>query len=500
MAETGGQAPLSTRLIAGAAIMVALRFAVRAIGLISVIILARLLTPADFGVIGTAALVIGLFTILQNIGVWDGLTRLREIDDSHVCTAWTCNLIVCGLVSVTLVAITPLAVQVLEEPKLATVLPLLAISPVLTALASPGSAVLLRNLEFRREFQIRVAQKVLTVAATVLAAIYYGDYRGLVAGSLIGSACFVVLTYIAYPYRPRLTLSRWRDFAGFSFWTLVQGGAVYVATSVDELIVRRITTTAIFGLYHTSRDVSRALVSEMVAPAASALLPGLVRLRDERVRFARAAERAVGVGAIVAVACGVGVSATAAEVALLLLGPQWTGVAPFLAWSAIGVAAQTLSGLHRSILAALDRQHWSSLLWVLRAFVLATACGLAGMREDPLLVVQVFALASIALTLFDYTLILTLLGRPAGLLRIFLRPVLAGAAMLGVLWLLVLPAGWPLVFVTLAKVAIGAATYGLALVALWYAFGRPAGAESALLERLPERIGRRFLRPRGAGA
>jgi O-antigen/teichoic acid export membrane protein len=498
MAGPAGSAPLSTRLLAGAALMVGLRFAVRALGLVSVIILARLLTPADFGVIGTAALVIGLFAILQNIGVWDGLTRLREIDDSHVCTAWTCNLIVCGVVSATLVAITPLAIRVLEEPKLATVLPLLAIVPVLTALASPGSAVLLRNLEFRREFQLRVLQKVLAVAATVLAAMYYGDYRGLVAGSLIGAAGFVLLTYLLFPYRPRLTLSRWRDFAGFSFWTLVQGGAVYVATAVDEFIVRRMTTTAVFGLYHASRDVSRALVAEMVAPAATALLPGLVRLRDERERFARAAERAVGVGAIVAIACGIGVAATAVEVAALLLGPQWGGVAPFLAWSAIGVAAQTLSGLHRSILAALDRQHWSSLLWVLRAAVIALACSLAGTTGEPLRVVQAFALASIALTLFDYALILWLLGRPAGLLRIFARPLLAGAAMLGVLSLLAPPPAWPLLLVALVKVGTGALTYALTLAALWFALGRPAGAESALLERLPERFGRRLLPARGA--
>jgi lipopolysaccharide exporter len=498
MPEADGQAPLGARLFAGAALMVGVRFAVRALGLVSVIILARLLTPADFGVIGTAALVMGLFAILQNIGVWDGLARLREIDDSHVCTAWTCNLIVCGIVSVTLVAITPLAIRVLEEPKLATVLPLLAIVPALTALASPASAVLLRNLEFRREFRLRVMQKVLGVVATVLAALYYGDYRGLVAGALIGALGFVLLTYVLFPYRPRLTLSRWRDFAGFSFWTLVQGGAVYVATTVDELIVRRMTTTAVFGLYHASRDVSRALVSEMVAPAATALLPGLARLRDERARFARAAERAIGVGAIVAIACGVGVAATSVEVAALLLGRQWGGVAPFLAWAAIGVAAQTLAGLHRSILAALDRQHWSSLLWVLRACVLALACTLGGAGGEPLRVVQAFALASIALTLFDYTLILALLGRPTGILRVFVRPVLAGAAMLGALSLLALPPDWPLLLVAPAKVAVGALTYAVVLGGMWLALGRPAGAESALLERLPERFGRRLLPARGA--
>ena len=72
--------PMAEVVVRGAVLMVLLRFVVRLIGLLSVVVTARLLTPADFGVVGTASLVLGLFAILQGIGVGDALVRLRRLD------------------------------------------------------------------------------------------------------------------------------------------------------------------------------------------------------------------------------------------------------------------------------------------------------------------------------------------------------------------------------------------------------------------------------------
>lgn len=493
MTETPPPAgPMAGIVVRGAILMVALRFVVRAIGLVSVVITARLLTPADFGVIGTAGIVIGFFALLQAIGLGDALVRLRRLEPAHVHTAWTINLAVGALVAVAIWLCAPLAAAFLEEPALTAVLRWLALMPVVNALVSPGTATLLRDFAFHKEFGLKVFQKVVTVTCVVAAAWATGSYWGLVWGSMAGGVLHVAASYAFFPYRPRLSLAKRAEFLGFSFWTFLQGLATYVAIVADEVVVRRLVATQVFGLYHVSRDLSRTMVSELVAPAASALLPGLSRLQDEPARFARAAERAVGVGAVVAVAAGLGVSATAPEITGLLLGPQWAGAAPFLALTAIGVAGQTLAGLHRSILAALDKQHWSAALWGLRAAVLVAACSAAGLFGGAMAVAAAYAVASVTLTLFDYAVIFGRLGRPRAPLAIFGRPLLAGLAMLGALALL--QAGLPLAALAVLKVMVGAAAYGLALLGLWWAMGRPDGAETALLHRLPPRIGGLLLR------
>jgi O-antigen/teichoic acid export membrane protein len=483
---------LAGTVLRGAAMMVMLRFLLRGLGLISIFFTARLLTPADFGVVGTASIVLGLFAILQSTGIGDALTRLRHLDRDHLHTAWTMNLIAATLVSVGIFLAAPTAARLLEEPALVEVLRWQAFTPTIVALISPGTMTFLRDFAFRKEFVLRVVQKVVIVVCVVAGAFLMRSYWGLVWGTMAGTTFYVAISYVFYPHRPRLTLCRARDFLGFSFWTMMLSLANYIATVLDEVVVRRLATTQLFGLYHASRDLSRTLVSEMVAPASAALLPGLARLQDEPARFARAVQQTVGVGAIVAVAVALGVSATAEEITGLLLGPQWSGAAPFLALVAIGVGGQTMAGLHRSIFAALGRQHWSAGLWALRAAVLAACCIPAGAWGGAIAVAGAFAAASVAMTLVDYTIIFAKLGRPRAPLAIFVRPLIAGAAMMAVLSLL--PQGLPLLLSAPMKVAVGAATYGLVLLGAWFAAGRPDGAETALLHRMPPRIAGLFLR------
>jgi len=480
--STPRKAPaVGAAVVRGAFIMVALRFVVRLIGLFSTMVLARLLTPADFGVVGTAAIVTGLFAILQNIGIREGLARLKTVDRDHICTAWTLNLITSAGVTLALISATPLATAWLTEPKLAQILPMLALTPTLAALGSPGSMTLLRELKFKREFILGVLQKVFTVAATISWALVIGDYRGLVAGTLSGAVIFLGLTYVIYPYRPTLTLSRWRDFLGFSLWSMVQGGAVYVATTIDEIFVRRISNTASFGLYHASRDLSRTLVSEMVAPAATALLPGLAKISHDPARFSAAVDRVIGVGFIVAAAVGTLLSGLAPDLIRLLLGEKWLPAAPFLTWLAFGVAAQTLAGLHRSITASCGMTHVSALLWVLRAIAMVMVCGLTahyGTAED---VAMNFAVASIVLTALDYQLILWRLGRPTALFRLGCGPLLAAGAATFALGRMTFADAWPLLLRLPVEGLATIALYVALLSTAWWLRGRPEGAEQTLL-------------------
>jgi lipopolysaccharide exporter len=482
---------LGTRIFRGALWMVALRLSVRSIGLVSVMLLARLLVPEDFGVIGTAALVTGVLAILGNTGVSDGLARLPDADERHVWTAWTIELLVAVLIALGIILATPWAAHWLNEPRLPHVLPWFAGVMVIQALGSPGALVLLRDMAFREEFRLRTSQKLLTVAAALGGALYFGDYRGLVAGAVVGAVLTAALTYRLYPYPVRLTLSCWRSFAGFSVWTVVYGAANHLSSVIDEIVVRRMATAGVFGLYHTSRDLGRVLVVEGVAPAAAALLPGLARLRGDPARCARAAAQAVAVAALVACLAGAVVSGAAAEITRVILGPQWTGAATFLAWVALGVAAHALAELHRGILAAVDRAHASALLWVLRAAALAVLCPLAARSGQVEHVAMAFAAVSVVLTLVDYLVVFRLLGQPRAALHMFVRPVLAGAAAWGAIaavsaWLplAALPV-WALLPMLLAKVLLGATVYVLTVLACWRLAGRPAGGESALLARLP---------------
>lgn len=485
--------PMAGTVFRGALLMVLLRFVVRGLGLISLSVTARVLTPTDFGVVGSASIVIGLFAVLQNNGIFDWIVRKPSLVPEDIPRAWTANLLFNAVVAAGIAASAAPASAFLNEPALAAVLPVSALIPLLAAAASPMPVLFLRELRFGRDFRLRVIQKALDVACVIAFCLVLRSYWGVIYGSVASRMIFLVYTYIAFPFRPRLMLSNAGALLGFSFWVVVQSLATYLALFSDEVIVRRASPTDVFGLYHVSRDLSRVLVSELVAPAATALLPGLARLQGDRPRFRAAARQAVGAGVIIATACGLGLSATAPEVVALLLGRQWAGAPPYLAYLAIGVAAQTVAGLHRSILLAMGRPAWSALMWLIRAAVLFAACSVAVGQGGALAVAATYAAASGLLTVLDYVALFGRLGQPAAILRLLVRPVIAGLAMTAVLALLPFPHAPPTVL-ALVKAGVGAVVYGSVLGLAWWAAGRPQGPETALLHRLPGPFARLLVR------
>lgn len=494
MQDVGGRPPpLARTIFRGALALGSLRFAIRLLGFLSVTITARLLTPADFGVIGTAAIVTGFFAVLQQTGMGEALIRLRTITADDLHTAWTISLAVAALVTAAVLAAAGPAAAWLGEPKLPPVLHLLAFAPLINALGSPATATLLRNLQFQREFQLRIAQKLGTVVCVIAGAFLLRTYWGLVYGTLAGAIWGAVVSHVLVPHPVRLRLSGAAYFLSFSFWTLVQALGAYAGRTADEIAVRRVADTMTFGLYHVSRDLTRIFVAESVAPAAAALLPGLARLQGDPARFARAAMHAVGAGAVVAVPVGFGISAVAPEAIVLLLGGQWAAAAPFLSIVAIGSVAGTLVGMHRAILVALGRANVSAWLSLLRAAVLVIACQLAAWQWGAHGAAVAYAVVSVTLFVVDYEVVFRLLGRPGAIFGIVARPVLAGLLMMLALWAVPLPASLPLIARAAAKVALGVATYGLALSALWWAAGRPEGPETTMLEQAPRGLGRRLL-------
>lgn len=485
--------PLAETIFRGALLLGLTRFVIRGLGFLSVIVTARLLTPADLGLIGTAALVTGFFAVLQQNGIGDALTRLSRVTGADVSTAWSINLATSLLVATAVFAAAGPASAWLAEPNLRPVLQHLAATPVLAALASPGAMLLLRNLEFRRDFRLRIAQKILMVAATLGCVLIWRDWWGLVYGALSGAAAGTLLTYLMCPAVPRLSFAGAGYFLSFSGWSFAQSLGTYLWSTSDRLAVRRVSDTETFGLYNMGRDLTLVLVTEAVSPATGALLPGLARLQDDPQRFARAAANAIGVAAIIAVPIGLGLALTAHEAVLLLLGPQWTGTATFLALTAIGGIGGTLTGLHRPVLAARGWMRAAAALAAFRAAVLFAACSAAAAYAGAVAVAQTYLVASLLLCATDYALIFRWLGRPSAPLAAFARPAAAGGAMALALLLPDWPAGAPVVLVAALKVTLGAGVYGITLLGLWWASGRPDGAERLLVERLPPQLAARLM-------
>ncbi len=472
----------------GAAAMVATRFSVRLLGLVSVTILARLLTPEDFGVFGTAALVLAFFIMVKEIGFGEAVIKTQGITKEDIDTLWTIRFLLSCLAALALFFLAGPIASFLKEPRVIDVLRLMAFIPVLDSFCSPASSLLLKEFKYGSDFILKSSDKLVRVIAVIILALTLKSYWALVFGSLLAAVFGVIVSHIARPYKPSLTLAKWKTFGSFSLWIYSRGVGKYLGNSADELVVRASENSAFFGIYHVSRDISRILITELISPIGEALLPALVKFSGEIDRFSSAVRNIVGVYLIVGVAVALGIILTSNEIVLLLLGPQWGEAGRYLALIAIGSACNSMADVNQSIFIAKNVPRYGAIFWGVRASSYFVFCLISGIFWGAEGVAITFSLVSIVMLSAELVSISFLVPSKDTWFLLFVRPVLAGGAMCAsVLW--GMPSfEAPIGVLAALKVLVGASVYIIVLVGLWWISGKPKGPEHALLQKLPQKV------------
>ncbi len=496
MSETVAPREIPARVFRGTLWFLSFRLFSRMVGFLALAVKARALTPDDFGLIGSIALVSGLVGIVGAHGVFDQLVRMEKLSREDLDRGWTLNLIFSAAVTLITFAVARPAAVLLNEPLLVDALRVTAIRSVLSALSSPVGVWWSRELRFDRAVQFAMATRVIDALLTTLGAVALRSFWGIIWGGMAALLVNIALSHAIRPYRPRLRLDHSASLLAFSGWSLLHGVTNYFALSSDELVVRRGSDRETFGLYHVSRDLARVFVTEAVYPVAGPLLAGLARVRHVGGDwFVNATAKAIGAALLIASAVGFGLAATSSEAIGLTLGWRWSDATPILTVIALGNAALVVCELHRSIMVAYGRVEVSALLWLARALSQMAACAMAFSRGGAMAVAWAFSTTCALFLLVDYAVVFRAIGGKARLiLRVLTRPLLAGAGMFTVLVLLPWPPHLTVVSLALVKILLGAASYGFCLVLAWRAAGRPLGGETVLLDQLPFRLRRVVVR------
>lgn len=473
--------------------MVAGRWAQRLLGLASTIVLARLLLPADFGLIAMAMLVIGALEVLAETGQQQAIIRMKEPTRAHYDTAWTVGLLIGLSVSMVLIVLAPLVAQYFADHRLVWIIRLLGLRAAIQACGNIGIVTFQRRLDFRSDVKIILLTKFGAFLVTMTFAYILQSYWALVVGTLAGSIISVLLSYAFSDYRPRASLRKVRAIWSFSTWALVTHIGVYAGERVDQAVLTVSSDASTVGAYTVGAELAALPTEELVVPPVRALYAVYARVADDRAALREHYLAALSFVAIVASATSVGVALVAADAAAVVLGQRWHAAIPLIPWLAI---ASGVLGVARSVNAVLlaAGYAWAN-AW--RAIVFAVAllpCSILGMRWGG---VEGVAIARFVVTLAFAPIMLLLVVRllqvpPRALIGVLWRPVVAAAIMTGIVlavhpYLPAVPLGR-----LAAEAACGAATYAGALGVLWLISGRPRGAEAtiwAMIHARWERLG-----------
>ena len=323
-------ASTSARVAKGTAWVIAWRLATRNIGLVSTLILVRVLEPADFGLIAIATGVIASVDALSAIGVQEALIRDRNRDRALYDTGFALSL-ARGLITAVLVALLAWpAANFFHEPRLAVVFLALAAGVIVSSVENVGIVDFRRDLDFRKEFDLQFRTRVIGVIVTVGSALIWHSYWALVAGLLASRVARLIMSYTMSDYRPRLSLKAWDRIAGFSAWSWVASILGRIEERADNVVVGHYLGTEAAGMLSVGTEIGRLPTTELLEPLSRALFPGFAEAMETKATKTALFLETIGLGMLVALPAGVGISLVAHPMVNVTLGARWVQVVPLI--------------------------------------------------------------------------------------------------------------------------------------------------------------------------
>lgn len=318
----------------------------RVIGLLSTIILARLLLPEDFGIVVMCSSVIGGLAIFTAFGFDIALIHKQDAGPDHYDTAWTCQVILGTLVAICIAIAAYPTSLFYNEPRITFPMIVLGFAFFLERFENIRVVDFRKDLEFNKEATLRVSQKIVGFCTAIPLAYYLRNYWALIIGSFAFSLTNVILSYILKPYRPRFTLSERRDIFGFSSWLLVTSLLSYIKDTLCDFVIGRASGAKSLGLFDIAREMASAPSMMMIASINRAVYPGYAKISDQPHELRDTYARVIGTIALIALPVGIGIASVADQLVLVVLGENWTGATPAMKILAL---YGTLSALNSNI-------------------------------------------------------------------------------------------------------------------------------------------------------
>ncbi|WP_032097168.1 MULTISPECIES: oligosaccharide flippase family protein [unclassified Alteromonas] len=294
------------------------------IGLISTLILARLLTPSDFGVIAAVSIALYFFDVLGNVATEQYIMQKHRLRAGDLDTAWTINLLLKCFICFVLAGASGVIAEVLNKPEIATGLIVVSLIMPLNALKSPSLLQQKRMVRYNGIFALSIAEKLIAFVTVISAALLLKNFWAFIIADL--AACFagVILSYVWFKKLPHYRLSAWRDQFTFSSWMLGKNLVGYLRSQADTIFVSRYFAADTLGQYHLSRELAMMPGHYLLAPALEPVLSSLrstVHIRDY---FYQQVSTAVIITLMISLPIAVFISVFSEPIALTLLGNQWS--------------------------------------------------------------------------------------------------------------------------------------------------------------------------------
>ena len=307
-------------------------FGMQGIAFVVGLVLARLLDPADYGVLGMLTVFIAFSQVFVQSGLNTALIQKKDTDEEDFSSAFWFSLAVAVCLYLLLFAFAPLIAAMMNRPEVAPVLRVLALILIPGSLVSIQGAAVARQMLFRKMMLCSLIATVLSGAVGIAMAYAGMRYWALVAQQLTNQLSLAVLLLCFIPWKPAFRFSWQRIISLLRYgWKLLVSGILETGyVNLRSLVIGLKYDEAALGYFTRGKQFPELVMNAVNGSIQSVMLPVLSEEQDDIPRMKQMMRRSVKVSSFVVLPLMAGLAAVAAPMISLLIGDKWLPCVPFL--------------------------------------------------------------------------------------------------------------------------------------------------------------------------
>jgi PST family polysaccharide transporter len=338
---------------------------------IIMVILARLLTPEDFGVVATAMIAISFAQMFWDAGLSKALIQTNEAPEEAAHVVFWTNLALGIIIYALLFIAAPWVAIFFNSLASGPVLRVLGLQIVIASLSSVQQALFVRDLNFRKLFWIKLSTAFLPGFFSIPLAIYDYGVWALVAGTLAGQTLNLILLWSHSHWRPKFRYDSHlaRSMLGFGVWVLAESFGGWLLMWGDNLIVGRLLGAHDLGLYRTGWMLVSVIFGFLLYPFLPVLYPTFSRLQDDLPGLKMYFHKVNRVIMSLALPMGIGLLLLGPELATVLFGDKWQGLGFVLSILGLTLGLAWPVGINADIYRAISKPDVNAKLMVVTILI-----------------------------------------------------------------------------------------------------------------------------------
>ncbi|AKB86152.1 lipopolysaccharide biosynthesis protein [Methanococcoides methylutens] len=364
---------LSQRAIISGVWVFLLRVVQQLFGLARLVILARILAPNDFGLMGIALLAMATLETFSQTGFQLALIQKKCDIKPYLNSAWT-FLILRGLILFAILyLIAPYAATFFDAPEAKPIIQVIGLSIVFQAFTNIGVIHFQKELEFNKQFFYQLSGTLADFIVAVVAVLILGNVWALVFGLLAGNMVMFVVSYFIHPYRPHLSfdVGKGKELFGYGKWILGSSALIFLVTQGDDILVGRLLGVTALGFYQMAYKLSNLPATEITHVISQVTFPVYSKIQDDIPKLREAYLRVFQFTTFLSFPIAGLIFILAYDFTTIFLGEKWLPMVPVMQVLVFAGLVRSLAATAGPIFYAVGKPKIDTKWQIVRLFVIA---------------------------------------------------------------------------------------------------------------------------------